>query len=346
MKLRLGLIGLGSIWETRHKPALRALSDRFEVRAVCSPVCHRAEQVAREFDADPCDGYQSLCAREDVDAVLYLSPLWYGSLPLLAACDAGKAIYCGTMLNLTLEDAARLRKRVDSSGVAFVAEFARRQAPATLRLKELIATRLGNPEMLFCHLRRSAKEANPHSTRPHDPRNVGARLPELVELVDWCRYIVGESPISVSSAFHQTGASASSVDYEMLSMEFAHPTGPPRSIVAQISSGQYVPSSWPEAISFRPPSALQIVCERGMAFVDLPTSLVWFDEAGRHQESLESERPVGEQLLASFHRSVTSLVRRSSDLEDAYQAISIVLAGRESCQTGRRIGLALGSDDS
>ena len=38
MKLRIGLIGVGTHWETRHLPALRALSDRFEVRAVCDPV--------------------------------------------------------------------------------------------------------------------------------------------------------------------------------------------------------------------------------------------------------------------------------------------------------------------
>jgi len=46
--------------------------------------------------------------------------------------------------------------------------------------------------------------------------------------------------------------------------------------------------------------------------VDLPATLVWFDEAGRHQESLDSERPVGEQLLTHFYRAVTSLVRRTS----------------------------------
>ena len=55
----------------------------------------------------------------------------------------------------------------------------------------------------------------------------------------------------------------------------------------------------------------------GIAFVDLPATLVWFDEAGRHQESLESERPLGEQLLTHFYRAVTSLVRRTCDLEDA-----------------------------
>ena len=58
MKLRVGLIGLGSHWETRHRPALRALSDRFEVCAVCDQVALRAEQAAREWNARACDGFR------------------------------------------------------------------------------------------------------------------------------------------------------------------------------------------------------------------------------------------------------------------------------------------------
>ena len=81
---------------------------------------------------------------------------------------------------------------------------------------------------------------------------------------------------------------------------------------------------------YRPLPALQVSCERGIAFVDLPATLVWFDEAGRHQESLESERPVGEQLLTQFHRAVTSLVRKTNDLEDSYKALMIVEQARRS----------------
>jgi len=58
---------------------------------------------------------------------------------------------------------------------------------------------------------------------------------------------------------------------------------------AQISYGQYIPSSWQEAVAFRPPAALQVACERGIAFIDPPTNLVWFDEAGRHQEALNGQ---------------------------------------------------------
>ena len=73
--------------------------------------------------------------------------------------------------------------------------------------------------------------------------------------------------------------------------------------------------------------------------MDLPASLVWFDTAGRHQESLESERPVGEQMLLQFHRRVTSLVRSMSGIDDALRAIQIVQAGELSQAEGRRVAL-------
>jgi hypothetical protein len=49
---------------------------------------------------------------------------------------------------------------------------------------------------------------------------------------------------------------------------------------------------------------------------------------------------VGEQLLVHFHRAVTSLVRKTIGLEDAYQALRIVLMGQESARRGERLTLA------
>ena len=67
MKLRVGLVGLGPFWESRHRPALRALSDRFEVRAICCQVARHGQQAAKEFGAACVDGYQSLAQRQDID---------------------------------------------------------------------------------------------------------------------------------------------------------------------------------------------------------------------------------------------------------------------------------------
>lgn len=125
----------------------------------------------------------------------------------------------------------------------------------------------------------------------------------------------------------------------MMSLDFATEGVSNSATMAQISCGTYVPQSWPEAISFRPPAQLQVCCEHGIAFVDLPSTLIWFDEAGRHLESLDQDRPVGEQLLTQFHRSVTSLVRNSEDLDDAFRALQIVTVADQSAKDGTRIML-------
>jgi predicted dehydrogenase len=336
MKLRVGLIGLGEAWETRHRPALRALGDRLEVRAVCDQVAHRAEQAAHEFNATAIDGFRALSQREDIDALLVLAEQWYGSLPILAACDAGKSVYCAVTPNLEPAEALRLKKRVEESGIAFMAEFPRRQAPSTLRLKELIATHLGEPRLLFCHRRVPVKDGTVPRTRPNTK---APEIRDLVELVDWCRYVIGREPTSVFGIEHHVDPTATAEDYTMMNVDFSGSSPPGTGSVAQISCGTYMPVQWEEAVTFRPPPALQVACQKGIAFIDLPSTLIWFDRAGRHQESLDSERPVGEQLLAAFYRSVTSLVRNTSGLEDAYRALSVVLAARTSHREGRRIFL-------
>ena len=341
MKLRVGIVGLGEHWETRHLPALRALADRFEVRGICEQVAHRARRAAEQVGAAAVDGFRALVARDDIDAILYLAEQWYGTTPILAACDHGKAVYAAISLPLDAAEAAALRRRIEEAGIAFMAEFPRRHMAATVRLKELIATRLGRPRMLFCHRR------VPHAAASA-VRDANSINRDLMELIDWCRYVAGTDPTSVVAVRHAGPAAGEPDDYRMMSLDFS-PSGTPGDgvlaptpgvgVLAQISCGYYMPSRWEEAVGFRPPAALQVACERGIAFVDLPASLVWFDTAGRHQESLESERPVGEQMLVQFHRRVTSLVRSLSGLDDALQALRVVQAGDTSLTEGRRVWL-------
>ncbi|NND99439.1 MAG: Gfo/Idh/MocA family oxidoreductase [Pirellulaceae bacterium] len=331
MKLRIGLIGLGDAWQTRHRPALRMLEDRFDVRAVFSTISKLAENSAAEFQADPVDGYRELVARNDIDAVMILERSWLGWLPVIAACEAGKAIYWAGDLDFDPDQDCEVRERIEKSGVAFMAEFPRRFAPATLRLKELIATRLGPPRLIFCHRRLQIPD---HSTaRTDNAFNLVEQ--ELVELVDWCRYVVHREPSQVACTVHPNNGSA---DYQCLSLQFDE-QGELAPVTTQISCGNYIPQSWSEAANFRPPAAMQICCERGVAFIDLPATITWFDDAGRHLESLESESPVGEQLMTQFYRAVTSLVRNLGDLNDAYRAAQILAAARKSAADGRSIDI-------
>lgn len=340
MKLNVGVVGLGPKWNSRHRPALAALAERFCVRAVCDPIAHRADLAARELGVRSIDGFRALAAAQDVEAILMLSGRWFGALPILAACDHGKAIYCGASVEMPEGEASLLHRRVTEAGVAFMAELPYRLAPATIRLKELIATRLGEPRLLFCNERHAIPI---EATDPGVPPASHTR--RLIEMVDWCRYVAGREPSRVQSLTHPGVNKAATNDYSLVTLDFAsqgtasgaaETTQP---VMAQIACGGYVPASWTEAAGFRRPADLQVVCERGIAFIDLPGTVTWFDDAGQHTERLGDERPLGERLLMQFHRSVSSLVLRSSGLDDAFSALRVVLAAQRSAIERKAVAL-------
>ncbi len=336
MKIRVGLVGLGDQWNTRHCPALKALTDRFEVKAICCEIADRSRSIAEEFGAIPLDGFRAMIEREDIDAILALAPDWAGPIPILAACEAGKAIYSSAALDISPDQLTQIRERVDRSGVAFMAELPRRHSPATIRLKELMATRLGPARLLFCHERLAVEKQSDRLRRgdycPLVWRN-------FMEQVDWCRYLIGAEPVNVTSSIHEQHDEHKDIYYQMASLTFESSNGQSTAPLAQLSIGHYIPERWQNALSYRRPASVQVCCENGMAFIDLPSTLVWFDEGGEHTESLEADRAVGEQMLCQFHRAVTSLVRKTTDLEDAYRALTVVLSAQQSAESGRRIQL-------
>ena len=94
-----------------------------------------------------------------------------------------------------------------------MAEFPCRLAPATLRLKELIATRLGAPSLLFCNQRLAAGRA------ARKPQSTHVR--QLIEMVDWCRYVVDREPTSVVGTAHASQGDAVGQDYLVMSLDFS-----------------------------------------------------------------------------------------------------------------------------
>jgi predicted dehydrogenase len=334
MKLPVGVIGLGDAWESRHRPALRAMSDRFDVVAICAEVGQLAQQAAGEFEAAVVEGFRSLVSRDDIEAILILSPEWYGPLPILAACRAGKAVYCASALNLAADRAIEVRERVEESGIAFMAELPRRHAPATVRLRELIASRLGQPWLLLCHGKddRSLQDLTRSTASRYRPATGDSQWQTMLELVDWCHYISDRKVTSVLGEEHH--ADRPNKRWKKVQLGFAN-----GELTAEIFCGRTIPRGWQEAVSYRSPAALQVSCENGVAFLDLPSTLVWFDEAGRHTERLDQDRPVGEQMLMLFHRRVTSLVRNTDDLRATYHALALIDAARQSAEEGRRLDL-------
>ena len=332
VRLRVGVIGLGRLWESRHKPSLARLADRFRITAVYDQVHRRAEIEAEQLGCAACQGLAALVERADVDVVYLLSPQWFGLHPAHLACAAGKAVYCGLPLAGDPAGVERLARRVDETGVPFMPEFARRCYPATLRLKELLGTTLGAPRLIIGHSRLFGfdRYAVPGPTTQIAP------APLLIDpgsyLLDWCAFLMHSLPASISGSRCQVvpvgEGSSSEPDFESFVAGF------PGGATAQVAYGRYDRHRWGEASRFLPASGFQVFAERGAAWLEMPERIQWWDSTGTHEERLPLEPTVGHVLNDQFHRLVRNGQSLAPTIHDAVGIARLVQDLKQSQEAG------------
>jgi myo-inositol 2-dehydrogenase/D-chiro-inositol 1-dehydrogenase len=95
-RVRLGIIGLGTVAQAVHLPLLSRHRDRFEVTAVCDLSAELAAVVTGRFGlgaAERCRTAEELLDGGRVDAVLVLSSGSHGEVAG-AALARGVAVFC------------------------------------------------------------------------------------------------------------------------------------------------------------------------------------------------------------------------------------------------------------
>jgi predicted dehydrogenase len=339
-RLRVGVIGLGRLWEARHKPALLKLRDRFQVVAVFDQVARRAEIEAGNLGCAAVAGVRALVERADVDVIHVLSPQWFGLHPIELACEVRKPVYCALPLAAAPEEVERVGEVVESSGVPFMPEFARRFYPATLRLRELLATRLGKPRLVLGHARLFGfdRYASPGPATQLTP------VPIMVDpgsyLIDWCGFLFQSAPETVRAIDARllgegspAAGPATQTGPDFASFGLSFPGGG----LAEISMGRYHRPEWGDASRFLPPSGFQVYAERGAAWVELPDRVQWSDGSGIHDERLPVEPTVGEVLNDHFHRLVHGESALAPTVRDALSVSRLVSAAGRSRSEGRTL---------
>ena len=329
-RLRVGVIGLGRLWETRHKPSLARLEDRFRVTAVYDTVYRRAELEAAQIGCAACEGLSALVERTDVDVIYLLSRQWFGLHPITLACAARKPVYCALPLADDLIELESLAELVEQSGIVFMPEFARRCYPATLRLKELLATHLGPPRLIVGHTRLYGfdRYAVPGPTTQIAP------APLLIDpgsyLLDWCCFVFQTLPDSLHGMQCQVitapDRSDPEPDFESFTATF------PGGATAQISFGRYHRGAWGDASRFLPQPGFQVFAERGAAWLEMPEKILWSNAAGSKEERLALEPTVGDVLNDQFHRVVRGDHSLAPTIRDALEIARQVSVLRQSSQ--------------
>jgi predicted dehydrogenase len=141
-RVRLGVIGLGTVAQVVHLPLLAGLRDRFEVTAVCDLSAQLAARVSERFGlggAARCRSSEELLDSGRVDAVLVLTSGSHGEMAG-AALGRGLPVFCEKPLAYTLAEADELASLSGRTGAPLQLGYMKLYDPAVQRAARELAT--------------------------------------------------------------------------------------------------------------------------------------------------------------------------------------------------------------
>src|SRR5216684_3894444 len=141
-RIRVGIIGANPDrgWAAQaHIPALKSLSDDFEITALSTSRRESADAASKLFGVTVAfDNHQDLVNSAAVDVVAVTVKVPYHRELATAALGAGKAVYCEWPLGNGLKEAETLAALARKKGVLAVAGLQARSAPSVAYVHDLI----------------------------------------------------------------------------------------------------------------------------------------------------------------------------------------------------------------
>src|SRR5881296_3890377 len=144
-RIRVGIIGANPDrgWAKQaHIPALKSLSDDFEITALSTTRRESADAAGKLFGVPLAfDNHQELVNSTSVDVVAVTVKVPHHLELATAALNAGKAVYCEWPLGNGLKEAQTLAALAKKKGVLAVAGLQARSAPSVAYVRDLVKQR-------------------------------------------------------------------------------------------------------------------------------------------------------------------------------------------------------------
>src|SRR5881409_3335955 len=141
-RIRVGIIGANPDrgWAAEaHIPALKSLSDDFEITALSTSRLESADAASKLFGVPIAfDNHEDLVSNPAVDAVAVTVKVPYHLELATAALEAGRAVYCEWPLGNGLDEAETLAALAKKQGVLAVAGLQARSAPSVAYVRDLV----------------------------------------------------------------------------------------------------------------------------------------------------------------------------------------------------------------
>lgn len=173
---------LGRILKTIHGAKLVAILDP-----------DNAPTVAAELDCDVETDLDTLCGRDDVDAVIVATPNYLHKEPVLAAARHGKNVFCEKPIALSYADCDEMVRACEKAGVIFMAGHVMNFFNGVRRAKRFISEgKIG--KVLYCHSARNGWEQVQESISWKKIRaKSGGHLYHHIHELDCIQFLMGQA---------------------------------------------------------------------------------------------------------------------------------------------------------
>jgi inositol 2-dehydrogenase len=144
--MRIGVVGLGRMGRF-YAQTIAHFGPPVQLAAVAEPDQYARSSVVAELGVDfAFEHPQALLDHSDVDGVIIATPTSTHAGVVIAAAQAGKAIFCEKPLALSLDQTRAALSAVENAGVMLQVGFMRRFDPGYQQMKRLIdGGRIGRP---------------------------------------------------------------------------------------------------------------------------------------------------------------------------------------------------------
>ena len=175
-KLRVGIIGLGSIAHIAHLPILVA-NENIEIAAVMSKNFSKAQAVAARFGARSAVRTLDEMLAAGIDCAFVLTPKQLHPEHVIPLLKAGIDVFCEKPLAMTLRESEEMVNVAEQQNRILMVGFNRRYAPVYRKAKEAYGDRV--PHAVFAEKNRPQTEYR-------------ATLENAIHMVDLMRWYCGE----------------------------------------------------------------------------------------------------------------------------------------------------------
>lgn len=191
MTVRIGVAGVGRIGRM-HASILERQIPRAQLVAVADAFPETAKAVAAELGCQA-RSVEELIASDDIDAIAICTPSDTHVDLIVAAAQAGKAVFCEKPISLDLAEVDRALAAVEAAGVPFMVGFNRRFDPSHRAVRDAVASgRVGD-----VHLARITSRDPAPPPISYIASSGGIFVDMTIHDFDMARYVVGSPVVEV-----------------------------------------------------------------------------------------------------------------------------------------------------